>query len=157
MTDTLSLPETTLKLFYNNLYPDLTNETNFSSYPPVETFDYSIENLSSQPQIVKTRKTFIDNWRNSVHLETEILVELSQAQTKNKRELKRELEKEVDIKVSQIFNKYRSQTLMLTVFHPNTFLFLEVVKEICKRLNIDYFSDDQCKRFLEKNNYMELP
>ena len=70
---------------------------------------------------------------------------------------KRELEKEVDIKVSQIFNKYRSQTLMLTVFHPTTFLFLEVVKEICERLKIEYFNDDQCKRFLEKNNFMELP
>jgi len=70
---------------------------------------------------------------------------------------KRELEKEVDIKVSEIFNKYRTQTLMLTVFHPNTFLFLEVVKEICERLKIDYFSEDQRKRFLEKNNYMELP
>jgi hypothetical protein len=70
---------------------------------------------------------------------------------------KRELEKEVDIKVSPIFNKYRTQTLMLTVFHPNTFLFLEVVKEICERLKIDYFSEEQRKRFLEKNNYMELP
>ena len=70
---------------------------------------------------------------------------------------KRELEKEVDIKVSSIFNKYRSQTLMLTVFHPTTFLFLEVIKEICEQLKIDFFTEDQCKRFLEKNNYMELP
>lgn len=69
----------------------------------------------------------------------------------------RETEKEVDIKVSAIFNKYRSQRLMLTVFHPTTFLFLEVVKDICDILHITYFSEEQCKRFLQNNNYMELP
>ena len=97
MTDTLSLPETTLKLFYNTLYPDLTDENLFSSYPPVETFDYSIENLPSDPQILKSHKTFIENWRISVNLETDILVELSQAHTKNKRILKAEFEKEREV------------------------------------------------------------
>jgi hypothetical protein len=63
----------------------------------------------------------------------------------------------VHIKVSNIFIKYKDRHLMNTISHPNTFMFLEVVDEICKILNIDSFSKSQRDMFLEDNNYMKLP
>lgn len=69
----------------------------------------------------------------------------------------REVEKKVDIPVSNIFEKHREKTLMLTIWHPNTFLFLELMKDICLFLEIDFFSEEQTNEFLKKNNYMELP
>ncbi len=47
--------------------------------------------------------------------------------------------------------------LMVTVVHPNTFLFLEIVDELCKLLKLDTFSEDKKKYFLKDNNFMELP
>lgn len=74
------------------------------------------------------------------------------------KELKdREIENKVDIIVSDIFKKYRDNRLMLTLNHPNTFLFLEIVNEICKLLNIDTFSEIKRGMFLQDNNYMKLP
>ena len=70
---------------------------------------------------------------------------------------RREVEKQVDIMVSRIFEKYRDQCRMLSVWHPNTFLFLEVVNELCKLLNIDTFSEIQRDIFLQDNNYIKLP
>jgi hypothetical protein len=45
---------------------------------------------------------------------------------------------------------------MLTLWHPNTFLFLEVVNAICKLLNIATFSEEKRNMFLEDENYMNL-
>jgi hypothetical protein len=70
---------------------------------------------------------------------------------------KRELENKVDIIISDIFEEYREQSLMLTINHPNTFLFLEIVNRICKLLNIDTFSKIKRDMFLQDNNYMKLP
>lgn len=70
---------------------------------------------------------------------------------------KREEQKEVDIMVSSIFEKYRDHFLMLTNNHPTTFLFLEVVDEICKILSIDTFSKAERDEFLQDYNYMKLP
>jgi hypothetical protein len=70
---------------------------------------------------------------------------------------KRELENKVDIMVSDIFEKYREKRLMLSIWHPNTFLFLELINEICKIINIDTFSEMQRNIFLQDDNYMKLP
>jgi len=67
------------------------------------------------------------------------------------------MKNKVNIKVSYIFEKYRDHCLMLTINHPNTFLFLELVNEICKLLNIDSFSEIKRNMFLQDNNYMKLP
>jgi hypothetical protein len=45
---------------------------------------------------------------------------------------------------------------MLSVCHPNTFLFLELVNELCKLLNIETFSEDERNIFLKNNNFMGL-
>ncbi len=74
------------------------------------------------------------------------------------KELKRrEMANKVDIVVSDIFEKYRGRTLMLSILHPNTFLFLEVIDELCKVLNIETFSKTKREMFLKDNNYMKLP
>jgi hypothetical protein len=70
---------------------------------------------------------------------------------------KREIENKVDIIVSDIFQQYREHCLMLNICHPNTFLFLEIINEICMLLNIDTFSKDSEDIFLKDNNYMKLP
>lgn len=74
------------------------------------------------------------------------------------KELKRrEVENKVDLIISDILEKYRDTNHMLTIVHPNTFLFLEVVNQICKMLNIDSFSEFKRNIFLQNNNYMNLP
>ena len=47
--------------------------------------------------------------------------------------------------------------IMLTMWHPNTFLFLEIVKEICIILKIHIFDTEKYNTFLKDNNYMKLP
>lgn len=71
--------------------------------------------------------------------------------------IKRENKNNVDLKVSIIFDKYRNKNMMLTNDHPNTFLFLEIVKELCKLLKFDFFKKEQCDIFLQNENYMGLP
>jgi len=72
--------------------------------------------------------------------------------------INREKQNNVDIKVSDIFIKYKHQKLILkNVNHPNTFLFMEIMKIICNILNINFFNEDQYNKFIENNNYMELP
>jgi hypothetical protein len=69
----------------------------------------------------------------------------------------REQANKVDITVSDIFEKYRKDTLMLTCCHPTTFLFLEVVNELCKILKIASFSEAKRNMFLKDTNYIKLP
>ena len=70
--------------------------------------------------------------------------------------VKREIENNVDVRVSEMFEKNKDRRLMLTLWHPNTFLFLEVVNEICKLLNLATFSEEKRTMFLEDENYMKI-
>ena len=70
---------------------------------------------------------------------------------------KREIQNNVNITVSDIFEKYKDKQLMVSLWHPNTFLFLEIVDEICKLSNIETFSELKRKTFLQDENYMKLP
>lgn len=69
----------------------------------------------------------------------------------------RENTKNTDIKVSNIFNKFKKYKLMLSPRHPKTSLFLEMVKELCKFIDIPFFTKEKYKTFIENNNFMELP
>ena len=71
--------------------------------------------------------------------------------------IKRENTNNVDIKVSDLFVKYRDRNLMITNNHPKTFLFLEIVKILCNLLNLNFFTDEECQNFLKNENYMQLP
>jgi hypothetical protein len=86
-----------------------------------------------------------------------IFFEYSSYDTSLKELIKRETNKNVDIKVSQIIDKYKPRVLMLTNNHPKTFLFLEIMKEICKILNIEFFSQQKYRQYLNNPNYMGLP
>ena len=68
----------------------------------------------------------------------------------------REITNKVDIIISDIFQKYKECRRMLTINHPNTFLFLEIVNEVCKILDIDTFPKIKRDIFLQNNNYMGL-
>lgn len=63
----------------------------------------------------------------------------------------------VDVKVSNLFYKFRDNNLMLTCFHPKTQLFMEIIKILCDLLNYNFFSDYEYNNFLKNENYMELP
>lgn len=69
----------------------------------------------------------------------------------------RELANSVDICVSKIFEKFRDQNMLLTKNHPNTFLFMQIVEELCSQLNIPFFSEERLRVFLQNNNYIDLP
>jgi hypothetical protein len=72
---------------------------------------------------------------------------------------RRENAKSVDITVSTIFEKYRNKNilLMLNIWHPTTFLFLEIMKELCLLMNIEFFRKRQYIFLLKNNNFMGLP
>lgn len=69
----------------------------------------------------------------------------------------RENNNNVDIKVSDIFIKYKNKNLMLSFVHPNTFLFMEIMKALCEMLDLDFFTEKQYSQFVKNPNYMELP
>lgn len=71
--------------------------------------------------------------------------------------ISRENKNNVDIKISNILCNFKDTNLMLTVLHPNTFLFMEIIKVLCNLLNFDFFTEEQYKFFLKNKNYMELP
>jgi hypothetical protein len=71
--------------------------------------------------------------------------------------INRENVNNVDIKISDIFYNFRDTNLMLTCNHPKTFLFMEVIKVLCKLLNYDFFTEEYYNNFLKNENYMELP
>lgn len=70
---------------------------------------------------------------------------------------RRETLKNVDVKVSHILKKYRSKNLMLKINHPKTFLILEVMKELCSMLSIEFFKCEKYNEFLQNENYIGLP
>ena len=70
---------------------------------------------------------------------------------------RREILKNVDIKFSIIIDRYRLTNLMLTYNHPNTFFFMEMIKELCQRLNMEYFSIEQYSEIIKDDNYVCLP
>ena len=58
MPDTSSIPETTLKSFYTSLYPDLTNDTQPSLYPSLESFQFSQNSQTLDPELSKAPTLF---------------------------------------------------------------------------------------------------
>jgi len=70
---------------------------------------------------------------------------------------KREIQNSVDITVSDIFENNRDKILLRGLWHPTTFLFLEIIDKICKLMNIDTFSSNTKETFLQDDNYMALP
>ena len=71
--------------------------------------------------------------------------------------INRENENNVDVKVSNILYKFKHVNLMLTCFHPKTFLFMEIIKLLCNLLNYNFFTEEQYNNYLKNENYMELP
>ena len=71
--------------------------------------------------------------------------------------IKRENENNVDIKISNILYNFKDTNLMLANNHPNTFLFMEIIKLLCNLLNYNFFTEKQYNNFLKNKNYMELP
>ena len=69
----------------------------------------------------------------------------------------REIANHVDITASDMFERFKDTKLMLDICHPTTFMFLELVREICKRTGLTFFTDEQVARFLENENHMGLP
>jgi len=69
----------------------------------------------------------------------------------------REIKKKVDITVSNIIDKFKEEKIVFRINHPTTFLFLEIIKELCIILNISFFEQHEYNKFLENFNFMNLP
>jgi len=69
----------------------------------------------------------------------------------------RETINNVTIQVSQIINKYKTKILMHTYNHPNIFLYLEILKEICTLLNIDFFTKEEYSKLIDNKVDIGLP
>jgi hypothetical protein len=70
---------------------------------------------------------------------------------------KRENINNVDIKVSNIFEDDPNKNFMLTPYHPNSYILLEIAKKICKIIGINFFDDKKYNEFLQNTNFMNLP
>lgn len=71
---------------------------------------------------------------------------------------RREQLNNVDILVSYIFeNNKLDIPLLLTPNHPTTYVFLEMLLQICLGIGIPYVTNDQFMHFMTDMNYMELP
>ena len=67
------------------------------------------------------------------------------------KELKRrETDNKVDVTVTDFFEKLKITKLMLSIDHPTTFLFLEIMKKICNILNIEFFTQKRLIVFYRK-------
>jgi len=69
----------------------------------------------------------------------------------------REISKNVDITVSNIIEKSKNDKIVFGINHPTTFLFLEIIKELCMILDINFFEKCEYDKYIENFNYMELP
>ncbi len=74
------------------------------------------------------------------------------------KELKyREITKKVDITVSNIIDKFKEDKIVFGINHPTTVLFLEIIKELCIILNINFFEKYEYEKYLKNFNFMGLP
>ena len=56
----------------------------------------------------------------------------------------------IDIPAHKIIDKHGSKITMWAKNHPNVFYFLELVREICNKIDLDYYSDKQYNQYLQK-------
>jgi hypothetical protein len=103
------------------------------------------------------------NFLNQVKKESCILIQISCIHfdysyfEKSLVELKkREIQKGVDIKVSKFIESNPKYKMMLSIYHPNTFLFLEIMKEILLILNMDFFSKEEYHYYCKNEDFMNL-
>jgi hypothetical protein len=72
-------------------------------------------------------------------------------------ELQKREKEHITIPVSDIFLKYRDKQLLLTVNHPTTFLFLEILRIICSIIGIQFYDDNTYNYYIQNINYLNLP
>lgn len=88
---------------------------------------------------------------NEKHKENTKIITVSTIHTNVEGMKERECRKNIDIRFSEIFDKYPNSAGVAddkNGMHPNTFTILESVRMICDFLNIKYFSDEDYKRHL---------
>ncbi len=61
------------------------------------------------------------------------------------------------IPISDICDLHRDKQLALTVLHPTSFFFMEVMKKLCPLLDIQFFSNDEYNNIVKDINFMNLP
>jgi hypothetical protein len=84
-----------------------------------------------------------------------IHIDFSNPQSMAELERREEMNK-VDVRVTPMLKRH-GQTSMRTINHPTTFLFFEIMDEICDLANMPRFTDDEKRPFLQNDNYMGLP
>ena len=126
-------------------------------YHPIQAsksaFFYT-ENLSilknPECRMMSLQRIHIDYYNDPVnyHLYLESIQE-----TKRREQLNN-----VDILVSYIFeNNKLDIPLLLTPNHPTTYVFLEMLLQICHLIPVPYVTNDQFMHYMTNMNYMELP
>jgi len=56
----------------------------------------------------------------------------------------------IDIPAHKIIEKHGSKIQIQRKNHPKVFYFLELVREICKKTDWDYYSDEQYNQYLKE-------
>lgn len=56
----------------------------------------------------------------------------------------------IDIPAHKLIEKYGSKITMQLKNHPNVFYFLELIREICIKTGLNYYSDEQYNQYLKE-------
>jgi hypothetical protein len=126
----------------------------------IKESDYIIyQNIDKSKSLFCNTTTLRDMTKSSCKLiqMSSIKLEYNDFDNSIKNLIDRENKNNVDIRISDILYNFRNKNLMLSINHPNTFLFMEIIKLLCNLLNYDFFTEEQYNNFLKNDNYMELP
>jgi len=117
------------------------------------------QNIKPEKSSFSNTKTLLEIKKDSCKLiqMPSIYLDYNDYENSIQKLIEREKRNNVDLTVSSIINKFKNKVLMLTLNHPKTFLFMEIVKILCKMMNIQFFTEIQYKRFLKLENYVGLP
>ena len=71
---------------------------------------------------------------------------------------RREVLNQIDIPVSDLFERYgHTYKLLVTVNHPTTFLLLEILRKICTVLELPFFDNERIRMYMSNINYIGFP
>uniref|UniRef100_A0A6C0F6R1 Polysaccharide biosynthesis enzyme WcbI domain-containing protein n=1 Tax=viral metagenome TaxID=1070528 RepID=A0A6C0F6R1_9ZZZZ len=116
-------------------------------------------------QNISLKKTAFCNTKTLYELKREnckiiqmssIFIDMSDFDNSIKNMIERENKNNTTLSVSKILIKFRDKNLLRGKTHPTTFLFMEIMKSLCKMLNIDFFKDEYYYNLLKNTNHMGL-
>lgn len=116
------------------------------------------QNVSLEKSAFCNTKTLYELKRENCKIiqMSSIFCNMSDFDNSIKNMIDRENKNNTTLSVSKILIKFKDKNLLRGTHHPTTFLFMEIMKVLCKMLNIDFFKDEDYYNLLKNPNHMGL-